>query len=63
MAIIIGTSGNNLLIGTPEADEIFGRAGDDLLLGLGSGISERGERQRCNLRRRRRRQCLWRPWQ
>lgn len=34
MAIIRGTSGNDVLTGTPLADSIFGYAGDDLLLGL-----------------------------
>ena len=32
MAFIEGAGGNDLLIGTPQSDQIFGRAGNDLSL-------------------------------
>lgn len=35
MAVINGTSGNNILIGTGSDDSLNGLAGDDLLQGLG----------------------------
>jgi Ca2+-binding RTX toxin-like protein len=37
MASIIGTSGNDVLTGTDESDQLYGLAGDDQLIAVGDG--------------------------
>ena len=58
-----GTSGPDHLIGTADADKIWGLEGDDILEGLaGADWIDGGADRRPDLRRRRQRHRLRRPW-